>query len=283
MSPDQNLISQNVKTALAEDVGNGDVSAMLLPESLIAEAEIISREAMLVCGQPWVEAVFREVQPDVVIEWLVREGEWLSEPALLCRINGPARAILTAERTALNFLQTMSATATRTYRFVEQLQGTKTRLLDTRKTLPGLRYAQKYAVKCAGGTNHRMGLYDAFLIKENHIKVCGSISVAIKQARLLNPELFVEVEVETLAELQEALLAGPDRILLDNFSNDMLKEAVVINQAYGCLLEASGGIDLDTIRAVAETGVDFISTGAITKSIRAIDLSLLVKVVKQIT
>ena len=232
---------------------------------------------MLVCGRPWVHQVFSEIDPLLKLEWFVDEGAWLSEPTTLCHVRGQARSILTAERTALNFLQTLSGTATATYGYVQQLKGYKSRLLDTRKTLPGLRYAQKYAVACAGGVNHRFGLYDAFLIKENHIKSCGSIKKAILQARKTPGDLFVEVEVETLDELREALDANPDRILLDNFSLKMLVEAVALNQSKQCELEASGGINLATIVSVAETGVDFISVGAITKSIQAIDLSLLIK------
>lgn len=273
-------ILADVKRALEEDVGNGDVSAALLPAELFAEAEIISREPMLVCGRPWVDAVFAEVNPAIKLDWLVEEGQWLGKPATLCQIKGPVAGILTAERSALNFLQTLSATATKTYEYRLKLQGSKTRLLDTRKTLPGLRHAQKYAVACAGGVNHRMGLYDAFLIKENHIKACGSITQAINQARQIRRDLLVEVEVETLEEMHEALLARPDRILLDNFSNTMLMEAVGIAKPYDCELEASGGIDLNTIATVAQIGVDYISVGAITKSIQAIDLSLLVREVK---
>ncbi|HHF7348751.1 TPA: carboxylating nicotinate-nucleotide diphosphorylase [Legionella feeleii] len=273
-------ILADVKRALEEDVGNGDVSAALLPAELFAEAEIISREPMLVCGRPWVDAVFAEVNPAIKLDWLVEEGQWLGKPATLCQIKGPVAGILTAERSALNFLQTLSATATKTHEYRLKLQGSKTRLLDTRKTLPGLRHAQKYAVACAGGVNHRMGLYDAFLIKENHIKACGSITQAINQARQMRTDLLIEVEVETLEEMHEALLARPDRILLDNFSNAMLMEAVEIAKPYDCELEASGGIDLNTIAAVAQIGVDYISIGAITKSIQAIDLSLLVREVK---
>ncbi|HHF7344910.1 TPA: carboxylating nicotinate-nucleotide diphosphorylase [Legionella feeleii] len=273
-------ILADVKRALEEDVGNGDVSAALLPAELFAEAEIISREPMLVCGRPWVDAVFAEVNPAIKLNWLVEEGQWLGKPATLCQIKGPVAGILTAERSALNFLQTLSATATKTHEYRLKLQGSKTRLLDTRKTLPGLRHAQKYAVACAGGVNHRMGLYDAFLIKENHIKACGSITQAINQARQMRTDLLIEVEVETLEEMHEALLARPDRILLDNFSNAMLMDAVEIAKPYDCELEASGGIDLNTIAAVAQIGVDYISIGAITKSIQAIDLSLLVREVK---
>ncbi len=198
-------------------------------------------------------------------------------PQTLCTIRGVARHVLTGERTALNFLQTLAATATVTYHYAKKLEGTKTRLLDTRKTLPGLRLAQKYAVRCGGGVNHRLGLYDAFLIKENHIKACGSITLAIQQARQMQQNLLVEIEVEQLTELQEALAAHPDRILLDNFTVDMLYEAVRMNQPKYCELEASGGIDLHNIRSIAQTGVDYISVGAITKSVKAIDLSLLVR------
>ncbi|KTC81383.1 carboxylating nicotinate-nucleotide diphosphorylase [Legionella brunensis] len=279
MMLDKVHILSDVKRALAEDIGTGDISAALLSPQLMAEAEIVSREPMLVCGCPWVNAVFAEIDTSIVIEWLVQEGSWLDEATILCRIKGPAASILTAERTALNFLQTLSATATQTRRYLLKLQGTGTRLLDTRKTIPGLRMAQKYAVACAGGVNHRMGLYDAFLIKENHIKSCGSITTAIAKARQSHRNFFIEIEVETLDELQEALAAKPDRILLDNFSNAMLVEAVKINQ-HRCELEASGGIGLSTIRSVAETGVNYISVGSITKSIQAIDLSLLVREVK---
>jgi nicotinate-nucleotide pyrophosphorylase (carboxylating) len=268
---------QDVIRALQEDVGSGDVTAALLPEQQVAEAEIISREPMLVCGLPWVTEVFQQVNPQIQITWLVQEGEWLAQPATLCRMQGPARGILTAERTALNFLQTLSATATQTYHYVQQLKGTQTRLLDTRKTLPGLRVAQKYAVACGGGVNHRMGLYDAFLIKENHIKACGSVAQAIALARQSYNNVFVEIEVETLHELKEALAAKPDRILLDNFNQQMLAEAVRINESTHCTLEASGGITLENIAEVAKLGVDFISVGAITKSIQAIDLSLLIR------
>ncbi|MGQ3891302.1 carboxylating nicotinate-nucleotide diphosphorylase [Legionella sp. CNM-4043-24] len=271
------IVMEDVKRDLAADVGSGDVSAALLPMDLVVDADIISREPMLVCGRPWVDEVFRQINPAIRLEWLVEEGAWLPEPTTLCRIHGLARDILTAERSALNFLQTLSATATQTWHCVQLLKATKTRLLDTRKTLPGLRMAQKYAVACAGGVNHRMGLYDAFLIKENHIAACGSIRDAVKRARDANHTVFLEVEVETLDELREALAAKPDRILLDNFTLDMMKEAVAMNQPQVCCLEASGGIDLSTIKAVAETGVDYISVGAITKSIQAIDLSLLLR------
>ena len=269
-------IKVDVSRALEEDLGNGDVTAALLPADKRVKAEILSREPMLMCGQSWVLEVFKQVDPEIQVHWQVQEGQWLAKPATLCWLEGSARSILTAERCALNFLQTLSATATQTYHYVQHLQGSGTALLDTRKTIPGLRLAQKYAVTCGGGVNHRLGLYDAFLIKENHIKACGSIAKAVLLARQLHPALLVEVEVETLEELQEALAAEPQRIMLDNFSIPMLKKAVAMNQGR-CALEVSGGITQDSIREIASLGVDFISVGAITKSICAIDLSLLIR------
>ncbi|KTD22383.1 carboxylating nicotinate-nucleotide diphosphorylase [Legionella londiniensis] len=277
MLPEKKHIIAEIREALAEDIGTGDVTALLLPRELTVTAKIISREAMLICGIPWVEAVFAEIDPEIELSWQVREGCFLSEPTTLCLLRGNARSLLTAERTALNFMQMLSATATQTYRFLECLKGYKTRLLDTRKTLPGLRMAQKYAVACAGGLNHRFGLYDAFLIKENHIKACGSIKRAVAKAKEIRSDLLIEVEVETLEEFEEALSARPHRILLDNFSLDMIKKAVAMNQPKNCELEASGGIHLETVSQFAETGVDYISVGSITKSIKAIDLSLLVE------
>lgn len=274
MTPDSVL--QEVKRALAEDVGSGDVTAALLPSDRMVTARIFSREPMLVCGQDWVMAAFREVDKAIAVTWLVEEGAWLATPATLCTIHGLARSILTAERTVLNFLQTLSATATQTYQYVQALKGSTTRLLDTRKTLPGLRLAQKYAVACAGGVNHRMGLYDAFLIKENHIAACGSITKAVALARQTAPTVWIEVEVETLSELREALEAKPARVLLDNFTQEMLVLAVAMNHPKRCELEASGGITLETVASVAACGVDFVSVGAITKSVQAIDLSLLI-------
>lgn len=270
-------ILTDVKRALLEDVGSGDVTAALLPADLTVKAKIMAREPLFLCGCPWVNAVFAEIDSSVIIEWLVDEGTWVDKPATLCNIRGKARSILTAERTALNFLQTLSATASATHHYVQALQGTHAKLLDTRKTIPGLRMAQKYAVACAGGVNHRFGLYDAYLIKENHIKSCGSITKAVAQARSQRSDLFIEVEVETLEELHEALITKPDRILLDNFTFDMLNQAVTINHPFQCLLEASGGVNLETITAIAKTGVDYISVGAMTKSIQAIDLSLLIE------
>jgi nicotinate-nucleotide pyrophosphorylase (carboxylating) len=270
------VIISDVRHALLEDIGSGDVTAALLKDEQII-AEIFSREPMLLCGQPWVNEVFQQIDDKIEIHWLVSEGEWLSEPAPLCFLRGSAISILTAERTALNFLQTLSSTATQTHYYVQKLKGTKTQLLDTRKTIPGLRQAQKYAVRCGGGVNHRMGLYDAYLIKENHIKACGSIARAIELARQKNQHLLLEIEVENLTELQEALEASPDRILLDNFNQSMIEQAVKMNYSKSCKLEASGGINLENIAEVAQLGVDFISVGAISKSINAIDLSLLVR------
>jgi nicotinate-nucleotide pyrophosphorylase (carboxylating) len=269
-------IAQQVALALNEDVGSGDVTAALLSPTQIMKAVILSREPMLVCGQPWVEEVFHQIDASIAVHWLIEEGTWLDKPTTLCSIQGVARNILTAERTALNFLQTLSGTATQTHYYLQRIKGYQTQLLDTRKTLPGLRLAQKYAVSTAGGMNHRLGLYDAYLIKENHIKACGSIRKAIDLARLAKPNVLVEVEVETLDELREALDAKPDRILLDNFTIDMLCDAVAMSQQQ-CKLEASGGVDLSTIESIAQTGVDFISVGSITKSVQAIDLSLLIQ------
>ncbi|HRD70934.1 MAG TPA: carboxylating nicotinate-nucleotide diphosphorylase [Legionella sp.] len=277
MNIESSQIVSDVKHALFEDVGNGDVTAALLSPQLVVEAEIISREPMLCCGQPWVNEVFAQIDNKIEIEWQVNEGDWLTSPQSLCILHGTASSILTAERTALNFLQTLSATATQTYHYVQKLKGTQTRLLDTRKTLPGLRRAQKYAVRCGGGVNHRMGLYDAFLIKENHIKACGSVAHAINLARQTAKHLLVEIEVETLEELRDALDAHPDRILLDNFNPVLLAEAVKMNHPKYCELEASGGVNIENIAEIANTGVDFISVGAITKSIKAIDLSLLIR------
>jgi nicotinate-nucleotide pyrophosphorylase (carboxylating) len=269
-------ITEEVSRALAEDLGTGDITAALLPSDQMLEAVILSREAMLVCGQAWVDAVFAQLDSRIQCQWLVTEGAWLAGPERLCHISGPARALLTGERTALNFLQTLSGTATQTHAFLQALRGTHTRLLDTRKTLPGLRAAQKYAVACAGATNHRMGLFDAFLIKENHIAACGSILGAVAMARQAHPKVFLEVEVQNLIELREALACQPDRILLDNFDLAMIREAVALNQPKSCDLEVSGGVDVTNIRTLAETGIDYISVGALTKSVRAIDLSLLV-------
>lgn len=270
-------IADDVQRALAEDLGSGDVTAALLPKNLMVEAMIISREPMLVCGLPWANAVFKAIDTRIQLDWLVKEATWQANPTTLCHLSGPARGILTAERSALNFLQTLSGTATQTHHYVQALQGYQTRLLDTRKTMPGLRQAQKYAVVCGGGMNHRMGLYDAFLIKENHIKACGSVTAAIQLARQSKRDLFIEIEVETLVQLQEALEANPDRIMLDNFEIDTIKKAVQLAKPYACSLEVSGNVTLSNIKAMASTGIDYISVGSLTKSVQAIDLSLLVK------
>ncbi len=269
----------DVLSALQEDVGTGDISSALLANDKIIITEISSREPMLVCGRPWIDAVFHTINNTIKINWYVNEGEWLKKPHILCQITGKAQDILTAERTALNFLQTLSGTATKTYNYVQALQGISTKLLDTRKTLPKLRKAQKYAVACAGGYNHRFGLYDAYLLKENHIKTYGSISKAITAARIAQPHVFLEIEVETLTELSEALESKPDRILLDNFNLDLLQQAIAIRNTanFYCPLEASGGINIETIKAIAATGVDFISIGELTKSLQPIDLTLLIK------
>jgi len=272
----------DIKTFLEEDIGSGDITAAIIPEAMTATAEIITREAMVVCGQAWFDAVFTALDAGVDIDWLVAEGESVKPGTLLCRFNGRARALLSAERTALNLLQTLSATATLSRQYADAVAGTGCKVLDTRKTIPGLRRAQKYAVACGGCYNHRTGLYDGVLIKENHIIAAGSIAAAIRIARS-QTALAVEVEVETMLELQEALAAKPDRIMLDNFSLEDLRAAVKLTAdtvGRGLVaLEASGNISLDTIRSVAETGVDFISIGALTKHIHAVDLSMRIQLV----
>jgi nicotinate-nucleotide pyrophosphorylase (carboxylating) len=263
-----------VSRALEEDLGRGDLTAALIPANRTAQAQVITRDDAVLCGQPWFDEVFRQLDRRVRVEWAVRDGEAIRANQLLCTLEGPARALLTGERTALNFLQTLSGTATVTRRYVEAVAGTRTAILDTRKTLPGLRTAQKYAVRCGGGENHRMGLYDAILIKENHVAAAGSVANAVRLSRLNAPTgVTVEVEVETIEQLREALAAGADRLLLDNFSLKRLREAVA-ETAGRAKLEASGGITIDNIRAIAETGVDSISIGALTKHVRAVDLSM---------
>jgi nicotinate-nucleotide pyrophosphorylase (carboxylating) len=267
----------NVSAALAEDVGSGDITARLIPESATAEAAVIAREPMTLAGQPWFDEVYRQVDDTVQIDWLANDGDHVVPDAEICVISGPARSILTGERTALNFLQLLSATATVTARYADAVSGTKAKILDTRKTIPGLRQAQKYAVRCGGGNNHRIGLYDAVLIKENHIISAGGIAAAIAAARNMHSELPVETEVESIGELREALAAGVDRVMLDNFDIADLQRAVDVNQQEGnppADLEASGGITLASIFAIAETGVDYISVGALTKDIEAADLSM---------
>ena len=274
-------IGPGVAAALAEDVGAGDLTASLVDADAVVGATIIARESLVLCGEAWVEEVFRQLDEDIIIDWYIGDGGRAQADDVICKIVGSARALLTGERTALNFLQTLSSTATITAAFATAVEGTCARVLDTRKTIPGLRLAQKYAVTCGGGVNHRVGLFDAILIKENHIKSAGSITAALQRAQDAGGEVLVEVEVENHHELREALDAGAPRILLDNFSIDELKEAVATNEGYGIVgaeLEASGNVTLDTIREIAETGVDYISTGALTKNIRAADLSMLFRI-----
>ncbi|MEC4747863.1 carboxylating nicotinate-nucleotide diphosphorylase [Methylomicrobium sp. Wu6] len=269
------LIVLDIKPYLEEDIGSGDITAAIIPATVAAEAEVLTREAMVLCGQAWFDAVFKELDPRVRIAWLCGEGEMVMAGATLCRLDGAARALLTGERTALNLLQTLSATATVARQYADAVTGTGCKVLDTRKTIPGLRQAQKYAVSVGGCHNHRIGLYDGVLIKENHILAAGSIGQAIRIARELTTAP-VEVEVETLEQLQEALAAKPDRIMLDNFRFEDLRAAVKI-AAGRVELEASGNIGLDNIRTIAETGVDFISIGALTKHVKAVDLSMRIK------
>lgn len=274
-------IGPSVAAAVAEDVGAGDLTAKLIDADEVAGAKIIARESMILCGQDWASEVFRQIDEEVVIDWYIGDGGSAERDDVICKVVGNARSLLTAERTALNFLQTLSATATATARYVEAIEGTGTRILDTRKTLPGLRLAQKYAVACGGGTNHRIGLDDAILIKENHIRSAGGIAEAMQAAASLDANVLVEIEVESIDEFTEALTAGASRVLLDNFSLADLREAVRLNAEYGYTgaeLEASGNVTLDSIREIAETGVDYISIGAITKDIRAADLSMLFRI-----
>lgn len=273
-------IGPSVANALREDIGSGDLTASLVDADAVTGATIIARESLLLCGQAWADEVFAQLDPSIVVDWYIADGQRAENNDVVCKLTGPARALLSGERTALNFLQTLSATATTTARYVEALRGTATRVLDTRKTIPGLRLAQKYAVRCGGGHNHRIGLYDAILIKENHIKSAGGVAAAIQAAQNLDAGVLIESEVESLDELQQALDAGAERILVDNFSLDDLRKAVALNAARDSVaeLEASGNVTLQTIRDIAETGVDYISTGAITKNILASDLSMLFRI-----
>src|SRR5687768_9751746 len=261
----QTEMERNVAAALAEDVGAGDWTAMLTPEGRTAHAHVICRSAAVLCGQPWVELCMRKLDPNAVVTWRAREGDSVGAGTRVCDLEGDTRALLTGERTALNFLQMLSAVATLTRRYVEVVAGTRAAIVDTRKTLPGLRLAQKHAVRVGGGVNHRLGLYDGVLIKENHIAAAGGVTSAILQARKVAPEgVWIQVEVETLVQLEEALAAGARMILLDNMTTDEMREAVRIT-ASRAELEASGGVTLDTVRAIAETGVDRISIGSLTK------------------
>lgn len=270
-----NDISEVVRFSLAEDIGAGDITAELIPESKTLTAIIVSKERGILCGRPWADEVFRQVDPTIKLSWKADEGSALLEAQNIVHISGSARSILTAERTALNFLQTLSSTATSSHSYAALVSHTKVKLLDTRKTLPNLRSAQKYAVAVGGCNNHRMGLYDAFLIKENHIAACGGIKQAVSRAQTLHPDKPVEVEVRDLNELQQAVSASADIIMLDNFDLDELVKAIAINDGRS-KLESSGGIDEDMLVSIAETGVDYISIGALTKNCKALDLSLLV-------
>jgi nicotinate-nucleotide pyrophosphorylase (carboxylating) len=274
--PSSDLIQADVERAFAEDIGTGDATAGLLPEDATASAALTCREDAVMAGIDWFNACFRQLDPQVQIEWTVRDGDRVAAGSVICRLRGKARALVTAERSALNFLQLLSGTATSTAAHVAAVAGTGVRVLDTRKTVPGLRLAQKYAVRCGGGHNHRVGLYDAILVKENHIIAAGSIKAAAEAARRLHPKLLLEIEVENLDELQQALDAGADRIMLDNFTLPLMREAVGIAKGRA-ELEISGNVDLSTIGEYASTGVDFISVGALTKHVRAVDLSLRLK------
>jgi nicotinate-nucleotide pyrophosphorylase (carboxylating) len=265
-----------IDAALREDIGSGDVTAALVPATQQVRGALITRENAVLCGAPWADEIFRRLDERVRLNWRARDGDAITAGQVLFDISGPARAVLTGERTALNFLQLLSATATAARAFADALAGTGCTVLDTRKTLPGLRTAQKYAVRCGGGDNHRMGLYDRVLIKENHVAAAGSITHAIAGARRTAPGISVEVEVETLAEFAEALEAKPDIVMLDEFSHADMRTAVARNHARGrqVLLEASGSVSLQNVRAIAETGVDFVSVGSLTKHVRAVDLSM---------
>ncbi len=273
----QEAVTANVRAALAEDVGSGDVSADLIDPAVRAQARVITRESGVFCGEPWVRETCRQVSGDIRVDFGVNDGDRVRPNDSLFRLEGPARAMLTAERTMLNFVQLLSGTATQTRHFVDLIEGTGAELLDTRKTIPGLRAAQKYAVRCGGGRNHRVGLFDAFLIKENHITAAGGISAAIERARCLHPDITLEVEVETLAQLDEAIAGRADIVMLDNFNLEDTRRAVQAaarSDEHRVKLEASGSIDEATIREIAETGVDYISIGIITKRVIPMDLSM---------
>jgi len=272
----QNLVKAQVAAALAEDIGTGDITSSLIPSEQQANATIISRENAVICGIDWIDECFHQLDKNTRIKWYVNEGDKIYNDQTLCEISGNARVLLSAERCALNFLQTLSAVATQTQLYVAAIAGTKAQILDTRKTTPGLRLAQKYAVTVGGGFNQRLALYDGILIKENHIAAAGDIATAMKNAMMLNTNVSIQIEVENLEELQQALDAGAVSILLDNFNLDDMRRAVNINKGKA-LLEASGNVSLETVRAIAETGIDRISIGALTKNIHAIDLSMRIK------
>ncbi len=267
------VIRSDVARALAEDIGSGDVTARLLPQNETAHARVVTREAAVLCGSAWFDEVFRQIDPGTRVNWRAKDGDRVSPNQVLCEIDGRARSLLTGERTALNFLQTLSGVATRARTFVDAVAGTGATILDTRKTLPGLRQAMKYAVRCSGASNHRMGLYDGILIKENHIAAAGGIGPALRQAGQLAGNMPIQIEVESIAQLNAAIEAGARLILLDNFDLAGLREAVKAS-AGRATLEASGGVSLETVRAIAETGVDRISIGSLTKDVRAVDLSM---------
>ncbi|SOY50966.1 carboxylating nicotinate-nucleotide diphosphorylase [Cupriavidus taiwanensis] len=269
----QAALHANVHAAIAEDVGSGDLTGLLVPADKSAHARVIVRESAVLCGQPWFDACMRAVDPALAVRWLQQEGDRMAPDSVVCEITGPARSLLTAERPSLNFLQLLSGVATATRRYADLIAGTRARVLDTRKTLPGLRLAQKYAVRIGGGENQRLALYDGILIKENHIAAAGSIGAAMRAALALDTQASVQIEVESLAELEEALAAGAKSVLIDNFTVPMMQDAVKLNQGRA-LLEVSGGVNAETIRTFAETGVDRISVGALTKDVRATDYSL---------
>ena len=284
MTPDsvvqapREAVAHDVRRALEEDIGSGDVTADLLPQAAVARARVITREAAVLCGTAWFDECFHQLDAATRIDWHAKDGDRVAAGSVLCHLSGAARSLVTAERTALNFLQTLSGTATATAAYVDAARGTRTVVLDTRKTLPGLRIAQKYAVRVGGGSNHRIGLFDAVLIKENHIAAAGSIAAAIARARELHPGVLVETEVENFTELREALAAGADRIMLDEFELHELSQAVA--EVGGRVpLEVSGSVALDRVRAIAETGVDYVSIGALTKHVRAVDLSMRIEIV----
>ncbi len=273
MLPPASIIQTQTAAALAEDIGSGDQTAALIPSDASTTAQVICRQSAVLAGTAWFDEVFRQLDGRITIEWRAADGDPLRPGQRLCTLTGNTRAILTGERTALNYLQTLSGTATLARRYADAVAGTGVRILDTRKTLPGMRLQQKYAVTCGGCHNHRIGLYDAILIKENHIMASGSIQAAVEAAQANAPDLEIEVEVENMEELAQALAAGVQRVLLDNFSLDQLREAVAFNRGRA-RLEASGGAHLETVRAIAETGVDDISVGALTKDLQAVDLSM---------
>ncbi len=266
-------IKNSVKAALKEDIGSGDITASLIPKDAIAKATVITRETAILCGREWFNETMLQLSDEITISWQAQDGDLINENQPLCTIQGPARAILSAERVALNFLQLLSGIATEARRYADRVKGLNTVIRDTRKTIPGLRLAQKYAVRCGGCENHRIGLYDGVLIKENHILACGSITKAVEQIRTSHPKMPIEVEVEDLDELREALTAGADMLLLDNFDRATLQRAVILNKGQA-KLEASGGVTFNEIRTLAESGIDYIAIGTLTKDVRAIDLSM---------